>query len=125
MPDGISYGRVQADEAEALIAATGRGDFHDLARVRGRTAYGSEAQAAEVALRERLGELRLDALTLLEVEKLSAGESRVRFCARESGREHEVSVVREPLPAMPQSCGAPAKPGARLVPLSRPLSSSG
>ncbi len=114
LPDGISYGRLQPDEAEALIAATRRGEYHELASVRGRTAYASEAQAADVALRAQLGERRLDALSLIDIARTSGAESCVRF-RDATGREHELAVRREALPPMPQSCGAAPKPGSRLV----------
>jgi hypothetical protein len=114
LPDGICYGRVQVDETERLVEATERGELYDLARVRGRTAYGSEAQAAEVLLREQLGELRLTALTLRDVQVLEGGRTEVRFLAAD-GTEHTVALVRERLPAAPPSCGAADKPVSALV----------
>ncbi|MDB4985461.1 MAG: hypothetical protein JWN04_639 [Myxococcaceae bacterium] len=114
LPHGLCYGRVQAEEAEALVEATERGDIHDLSRVRGRSAYSSEAQAAEIMLRERLGELRIAALSLRAVERLDTKRYRVRFVG-DMGVEHTVELEREPLPAMPQSCGAQPKPGSRLI----------
>ncbi|MDB4976187.1 MAG: hypothetical protein JWN48_4528 [Myxococcaceae bacterium] len=122
LPDGVCYGRVQADEVPQLVAATERGELYDLARVRGRTAYSAEAQAAEVMLRERLGDLRISALSLRAVERLDAALAgpreptryRVRF-EGESGIEHVVELTREPLAPMPQSCGAVPKPASRLV----------
>jgi hypothetical protein len=117
LPAGICYGRLPPEEAAPLVLATQAGRLHDVARVRGRVAYASEAQAAEVLLRERLGEARLDALVLLATERAADGSFVVRFLERESGREHQVSLAREAMPAMPQSCGAPPKPAKRLVSL--------
>lgn len=115
LPAGICYGRVLPEEAAPLVAAT-RGDrLHDLARVRGRVAYGSEAQAAEVLLRQSLGETRRDALLFLGTERAADGSFVVRFAEREGGREHEVALVREAMPPMPQSCGAEPKPAKRLL----------
>lgn len=119
LPHGLCYGRVLPDETAALVAATERNDVYDLARVRGLCAYGSEAQAADVMLRQRLGAQQLDALTLLSVER-EAEHFRVRFLERATGCEHEVRVAREALPPAPQSCGAAPKAGKRLIQLSAP-----
>jgi hypothetical protein len=119
LPAGICYGRVLPEEAAPLVAATREDKLHDLARVRGRVAYGSEAQAAEVLLRQSLGETRRGALALLGTDRASDGSFVVRFGERESGLEHEVLLAREAMPAMPQSCGAEPKPARRLVSLER------
>jgi hypothetical protein len=115
LPAGICYGRVLPDEAAPLVAATVGRQLHDLSRIRGRVAYASEAQAAEVSLRERLGETREDALTLLATERAEDGSFCVRFAEHATGTEHQVHLAREAMPAMPQSCGAPPKPAKRLV----------
>lgn len=119
LPAGICYGRVLPEEAAPLVTATRADRLHDLARVRGRVAYGSEAQAAEVLLRQRLGETRRDALVLLGTERAADGSFTVRFAECEGGREHQVALAREAMPAMPQSCGAEAKPAKRLISLER------
>lgn len=119
LPAGICYGRVLPDEAAPLVSATREDRLHDLARVRGRVAYGSEAQAAEVLLRQRLGETRRDALQHHSTERAADGSIVVRFVEREGGHEHEVALAREVMPAMPQSCGAEPKPAKRLVSLVR------
>jgi len=120
LPAGICYGRVLPDEAAPLVAATEAARLHDLSRVRGRVAYGSEAQAAEVTLRERLGETRADALTLLSSARAEDGTFVVRFAERATGTEHQVQLAREAMPPMPQSCGAAPKPAKRLVSLQAP-----
>lgn len=116
LPSGICYGRVEAREAAELTEAHARNELFSLSRLRGRCAYPSAAQAAEELLREQLGELRLDALTLLSCIAEHDGE-RVRFRHLPSEREHEVWVVREKLPAFPQSCGASPKAGEGLIAL--------
>lgn len=118
LPDGICYGRFEASEAEALIAAQRARRFHDLNRVRGRCAYEAEAQAAEVRLRQDLGELAFDALTLLSVERGEADGVEVRFRHAASGAEHGVRVVKQALAPSAQSCGATPKPSEGLVALS-------
>jgi hypothetical protein len=119
LPAGICYGRVLPEEAGPLVAATRLDRLHDLARVRGRVAYGSEAQAAEVLLRQGLDETRRDALVWLGTDRAADGSFVVRFAEREGGREHHVALAREAMPAMPQSCGAEPKPARRLVSLAR------
>ncbi|MET0341276.1 MAG: sucrase ferredoxin [Polyangiales bacterium] len=123
LPQGVCYGRVAPGEAAALLTATKAGALHALDRIRGRTAYPPEAQAAEVMLRERLHVLRDDAFLLRAVEPLGTG-TRVRFFEHASQREHEVDVAREALPPAPASCGAAPKSGARLVPLASLRSSA-
>lgn len=118
LPEGLCYGRLEASEAERLIAAQGARRFHDLTRVRGRCAYEAEAQAAEVRLRQDLGELRLDALSLLAVERDADEGVEVRFIHNESGVEHRVRVVKQALEPSAQSCGATPKASEGLIALS-------
>jgi hypothetical protein len=116
LPEGICYGRVEAEEASALASAHARGQLHALHRVRGRCAYPSEAQAAEVALREQLGEQALDAVTWLGSDKQDDGVY-IRLRHEPSGEEHRVRVTHQVLPPFPQSCGASHRPGDGLVAL--------
>jgi hypothetical protein len=116
LPDGICYGRVEADEARALAAAHAQGQLHVLERVRGRCAYPSEAQAAEVVLRQQLAEHGLDAVTWLGSDKREDGVY-ARLRHEPSGSEHSVRVTHQALPAFPQSCGASHRPGDGLVAL--------
>jgi len=61
LPHGLYYGRL--DAVTALAVAGGHLSGHlDLDHLRGRSAYAMPVQAAEVALRHRLGETRLDAV---------------------------------------------------------------
>jgi hypothetical protein len=117
LPSGLCYGRVQPDEVEALLEATVGGAIHDLARLRGRCCYASEAQAAEIALREQLGDRRSEGLRLCAIDALAADHYRVRFREREGAREHEVELRRAPRAPAPASCGAAPKPGHELLPL--------
>jgi hypothetical protein len=117
LPEGICYGRVEAHEAEALIAAHRAQRFHALTRVRGRCAYEPAAQAAEVRLREDLGETALSALSLLGVLRDAAGDAEVRFRHEPTGGEHSVRVVKQALAASAQSCGATPKPSEGLLAL--------
>ncbi|MET0286414.1 MAG: sucrase ferredoxin [Polyangiales bacterium] len=110
LPHGVCYGRVQASEVPALIEASEKREWFDLARARGRCAYGSEAQAAEITLRQRTGELALDKYVLDGVARDEAG-----FTVSFDGGAQLVSLKREPMPAMATSCDGDPKPVKRLV----------
>ncbi len=114
LPHGIAYGRVEADEAQALVNAHARGEIYALARVRGRTSFPGPVQAADVVLRERLGEKRIAQLEHLRSESTPEGE-RVTFTDVSSGSEHELRVTQRQLLPIMQSCGAEAKPAKRYV----------
>jgi hypothetical protein len=102
LPAGISLGRVPA-EAAASVAATVAAGRIPLAYFRGRTIYAPEAQAAEAAVRERLG---------------LAGLGEVRLHASSPGRVVlttpagliEVTVEARAGPLRPESCGADPVP---------------
>lgn len=113
LPHGVCYGRLEPGDVPALVDASARGQWFDLARARGRCAYGSEAQAAEIALRMRTGERDLAHYRLQDLERDGAG-FRVRF-ADAAGGEHVVQLTREAMPAMPTSCDGEAKPVKRLL----------
>ncbi len=116
LPHGICYGRLSELDAMGLHLAHQTHAFHDLSKVRGRTCYDAVAQAAEVLLRERLNERRLEALKLLGAES-SEHVHRVRFAERGDGREHLVELEQVAVPPAPASCGAKPKPTEGLVPL--------
>ena len=62
LPHGLYYGRLDAPTALAVAASHLSGHL-DLDHLRGRSGYPMPVQAAEIALRRRLGETRIDALT--------------------------------------------------------------
>lgn len=105
LPDGYCWGRVEPSEAAALLAAHQRGELWELAKLRGRSSYSAEVQAAECELRRRLDEHGIAALHLLDSTSLGADQWRVRF-ADASDTPHEVLVAAQPLAtARPASCG--------------------
>ena len=67
LPDGVYYGRVEPDEAPALLAAHRAGTI-DLRRYRGRSHLPPLVQAADLYARQHLGETRIDGLTVLSTE---------------------------------------------------------
>jgi hypothetical protein len=68
LPDGLYYGRVLPADGPRLLDEhlTGR---LDLDHLRGRSAFPLPAQAAEIFLRRRLGEVGLDAVRLVAVRR--------------------------------------------------------
>jgi hypothetical protein len=113
-PHGVTYGRLEVSEAQALVRAHQRGALHDLDRLRGRTCYGAEAQAAEVIVRRRVGAFGLDALHHLGTVDEGEGRWRVRF--EVAGQVHEARVARESTEVLrPKSCGDDPVPMERIV----------
>ena len=100
LPHGLSYGRVSAETGLEIAKRTQRGEL-DPWHLRGRTAYAGAVQAAEVALLERLGETRVDALLLLGAEQ-EGDLTTVTF--RHGSDEHVLSVTGVLGEAIQQSC---------------------
>jgi hypothetical protein len=93
LPQALYYGRVEPDDAPALLELHGAGRL-DLARYRGRAAYPFQVQAAEHAIREAE---RLDGigdLTLVRWARRGDDAWRVRFRTPD-GTHREVQVVAE------------------------------
>jgi hypothetical protein len=61
LPHGLYYGAVDVASASRVVAATLEGQL-ELDHLRGRSTVPMPVQAAEIALRRRLGETRLDAV---------------------------------------------------------------
>jgi hypothetical protein len=111
LPTGLSYGRIDAATGPHLAALTAEGRL-DTAHLRGRSAYPPAVQAAEIALLDRLGVDRVDALVLESVEE-HGDRSEVAF--RHGGESHVVAVTAVPGPALRQSCGdEKTKPATRF-----------
>jgi hypothetical protein len=107
LPDGLSFGRVQPGDARSLVAELRAGRL-PLGSLRGRVTWPPEAQAAEIAVRQRFGFTRLADVTLL-----SSASGWVQFGTE--GGSVGVEVVTEPGPALPVSCGADPEPIDRYV----------
>ena len=76
LPHGLYYGRLDAVTGVAVAGGHLAGQV-DLDHLRGRSSYPMPVQAAEVALRTRLGETRLDAVRL--VDRQRDGDSWVAY----------------------------------------------
>lgn len=69
LPHGLYYGRVDDGTALEVVEAHERGEV-DLRTLRGRSTFASAAQAAQHHVRQRLGELAINALTPVRVVAL-------------------------------------------------------
>ena len=99
LPDSLYFGDVDADTAPCLLAAHDDGRL-DLDRFRGRSTLRLPAQAAEHAVRSRLGLDRLDAIDA--VTSRSAGEVEVLLS---DGRTVLVGIERVDRPSpTPLTC---------------------
>jgi hypothetical protein len=105
LPHGYLYGRLTGPRAKSVLEAarlglvTGEG-------CRGRSAWDRPGQAAELAVRERTGEDRADALAVTSGTPGPDGRSWTVEVAHRDGRRWLASVVqREALPPRPESCG--------------------
>ena len=107
LPEGLSLGRVHSSDAPSVVAGLRAGRL-PLENLRGFVTYSAEAQAAEIAVRERfcLGQLG-------DVSLVASEGGRVRLAT--SAGVVDVEVVTEPGPPLPASCGAEPEPGRRHV----------
>ena len=100
LPDGMSYGRIDAAAGVAIVEAVRRGEVVP-AHLRGRTAYPPHVQAAEVALLGELGTAAADALALVG-DTVTGGSGTVTF--RSAAGEHDVVVSSSEVEPARQSC---------------------
>jgi len=107
LPDGLSFGRVDPASVGSLLAELGAGRL-PLKSFRGRVTAPPEAQAAEIAVRERFSLSRLADVTLLSAEGGQVSFTSVRGTV-------EVDVATEQGPPLPASCGGEPEPVARYV----------
>ena len=90
-PHGLFYGRVEAQDAPALVEAYRQGEMR-LEGLRGRSTYPEHVQAAEVFLRRETGEAGVSAYRLVDVAAEGPDLWRVGFQENLSGRRHTVRV---------------------------------
>lgn len=98
LPDGLLFGRVELSEAATLVGELRQARL-PVERLRGRTTFPPEAQAAEIAVRDRSG-----LAGLREVGLVSAGNGGVRLAL--PTRDVAVTVEVQAGPTVPASCGA-------------------
>ncbi|MGV9267133.1 sucrase ferredoxin [Kitasatospora sp. NPDC003701] len=112
LPYGFAYGRLTAESAKEVLAATAAG--HMVPEwSRGCSGWERPGQAADHAVRLAVGETEVDALTLTQ-RSVGAGRWLVTVRHRD-GRAWEVDVVEGASePARPESCGKAAGTPSRM-----------
>lgn len=99
LPAGYMHGHLDVSSAVALLAAADRGETV-LDSLRGRSSWTKQGQVAEIAVRQEIGEVRLDALSVI------AGDLEAVTVQHVDGRTWTVPVSSEPAePPRPESCG--------------------
>jgi hypothetical protein len=93
LPAGTLHGRLDATQADALLAAADRGETV-LTGSRGRSTWSGPGQAAEIAVREEIGEVRLSTLRVESCEASSRHAWSVEV-AHVDGRRWRVQVTSE------------------------------
>jgi hypothetical protein len=92
LPYGVLYGRLRPQEVEEFVHLAQAGQMR-LENLRGRTVYSEPAQAAEYYLRQRTGELGMDAYRLTETIELETERWRVRFVSNQTGEQFILNLV--------------------------------
>jgi hypothetical protein len=114
LPDGLMYGRLRAEHADAFVAAHYAREVGDLGLFRGRCTYDRPTQAAEIFLRGRTGEKAVDAIEWIET--LPDGELTWRVRFRTASGEQTIRVRREAAGVMrPSSCGGDPEQVTRFL----------
>lgn len=111
LPSGLCYGRLTPDDAGPLLDAVVRGRMYRLDRFRGRTAFSRDVQAAEHAVRRRLGDMDPTSLSLIASAE-QPGRTMVQFETVDGPLEVRVTA-REGAPR-PKSCHKDPTPVVRL-----------
>ncbi|MFE3456236.1 sucrase ferredoxin [Nocardiopsis aegyptia] len=108
LPQGVYFGRLDPASAVRAVAAFERGEV-DPDHYRGRCTDSSAAQAAEAALRARLGTVGLDEVVHLDETDTGTG---VRVTLGHGGGVYTVSVATVEGRACPTTCSAvePTRP---------------
>ncbi|MCC6624234.1 MAG: hypothetical protein IT385_23485 [Deltaproteobacteria bacterium] len=114
LPHGYHYGRLDVAAARRVVRGYLAGRLTDLDRLRGRSCYPGDVQAAEFWLRQGAGFYALEGLQLKRREVDPDQRVGVTFQDADSGQLHELLVVRETTRDVASpSCGDPPKPVVR------------
>lgn len=109
LPSGYLHGRLDGPAAVALVEAADRGRLV-LDGARGRSTWPSEAQAAELAVREKTGEAGLDALTVAGHEAVAEHSWRTEVRHQDGRRWQVLTEAHESGTLRAESCGKALKP---------------
>jgi len=108
-PHGLYYGRADRRQAQILIDKYQQNQIQ-LENFRGRSAYPPEVQAAEYYLREKIGNLSIDAFNLKRVEKSGDNRWQIGFFSPSNDQTHWLEISLEPLNyEIFESCRKPDK----------------
>jgi len=114
LPDGLMYGRLRAEHAEAWVAARRTGEVGELDLFRGRCAFDRPTQAAEIVVRKRLGLQKADGIEWLGTEATAESSWEVRFRIA-SGEEVVRLRLADTGARRPASCGGEPEAVTELV----------
>ncbi len=92
LPEAVTYGWVEADDAAPLIRAHQHGELYRLDRYRGRSTYAGAVQAAEAFLRRETGVLSLNAFRLAAHSQSGETQVSAEFVAVDTQVHHLISV---------------------------------
>jgi hypothetical protein len=113
LPDGLMYGRMRAEHGDAFAAAVHAGQVGDLDLFRGRCEYDRPTQAAEIFLRQRVGDEAAGSFEWIETVADDEQTWTARF--RIASSERAIRVRREETAVMrPASCGGDPEPLVRF-----------
>lgn len=99
LPAGTMHGHLDVESATAVFAAAGRGETV-VDTLRGRSSWTKRGQVAEIAVRREIGEVRLDALHVVDDDLETV------LVQHLDGRTWTVPVISEAAdPPRPESCG--------------------
>jgi hypothetical protein len=111
LPFGHQYGWLDAADAPDLWQAAVKGHVWQLDRYRGWTALPRPAQAAAIALRQRIEAAAADDIAVTSVRERSSAAWQVDLTYGD--RPFRARIQRQTRPALPKSCGGAPKPAVR------------
>lgn len=116
LPYGYAYGRMTAPRVKDVLTAVRDGRVV-LEGCRGRSPWPRPGQAAELAVRRRVGELRAEALAVRRITALDGGDHPrwTVTVAHRDGRGWRVEVASVTGPVEPASCGAEPRAQERMA----------
>jgi len=113
LPHGYTYGRLDVAAARRVVRGYVAGRLTDLDRLRGRSCYANDVQAAEYWVRHNAGRYTLEGLQLRRRDK-DSGKFEVTFWDSNTDELHELTVVVDQTSDMASSsCGEKPKPISR------------
>lgn len=115
LPQGLYYGGLDGETALSVVGRH-RAGLLDPVHLRGRSSSSAPVQAAEHYLREQVGDYRIDAVRLLDLEHLGVAEWTVRLS--QGDREYQVHVLARHTAALHRlTCSAMHPAASRIFEL--------